>query len=324
MKANHMKKYAAVAGVIGGLLSAAGPAAAQQFPNRPIEIIVPFAPGGSIDITMRAIAPSLSKRLGQQVLVINKPGGGATIGMNQVAKAAPDGHTLGAASFAFAANPAVLDSIPFDTKKDFEPVTMVAKSPMIMVVNPQSPAKNVKEFIDWVKANPDKLNYGSVGVASSGHLMTELFLAKAGGLKMTHVPFTAGPLPPLSQNQTQLQIGPIPSTLPWVKDGRLRAIGVTSVEPDPTVPGVDPVSKTVAGFETFEWPGLVAPAGTPKAIIDRLQQEVAAVVAEPEIKERLAALGSVPVANKPEEFRAFINKEVDTWADLVKQLGKLK
>jgi tripartite-type tricarboxylate transporter receptor subunit TctC len=244
--------------------------------------------------------------------------------MNQVAKAAPDGYTLGAASFAFAANPVVLDNIPYDALKDFEPVTQVASSPMIMAVNPKSPAHNVKEFIDWVKANPGKLNYGSVGVGSSGHLMTELFLLKAGGLKMAHVPFTKGPLGPLSQDQTQLQFGPIPSTLPWVKDGRLRAIGVTSLEPDPTVPGADPVAKTIPGFTTFEWPALVAPAGTPKAVIDKLQKAVAETVAEPEVKARLIQLGSNPVASTPDQFRAFLKDQVQTWHEVGQQLGKIK
>jgi tripartite-type tricarboxylate transporter receptor subunit TctC len=190
-------------------------------------------------------------------------------------------------------------------------------------VNPSSPAKTVQEFIDWVKSKPGQLNYGSVGVGSSGHMMTELFLKRA-GLKMTHVPFTSGPLPPLAQNQIQLQFGPIPSTIPWVKDGRLRAIGVTSKDPDPTVPDLPTVSKTIPGFETFEWPGLVAPAGTPKEVIDKLQREVAAVLTEPEVKKKLAELGSTPVGDKPEEFAAFIKKEIATWDEIGRDLGMKK
>lgn len=315
---------AALVGVIGSLTLSLGPSAAADWPTRPIQIIVPFAAGGSIDITMRTIAPSLGKRLGQSVVVVNKPGGGATIGMNEVKTAKPDGYTLGAASFAFAANPVVLQHIPYDAEKDFEPVTQVASSPMIMLVNPKTPVKTVKEFIAWVKSKPPgSLNYGSVGVGSSGHLMTELFMART-GLKMAHVPFTHGPLGPLARGQTQLQIGPIPSCLPWVKDGRLRVIGVTSLKPDPSVPGVEPVSKTVPGFDTFEWPGLVAPKGTPKAIIDKIQKAVAATVQEPDVKNRLAKLGSQPVGSTPEQFRAFIKEQVDTWAKLGTQIKIVK
>jgi tripartite-type tricarboxylate transporter receptor subunit TctC len=311
--------------LLGTLLCvASGSSTAQQqaYPARPIEIIVPFAPGGSIDITMRTIAPSLGKRLGQSIVIINKPGGGATIGMNQVAKAPPDGYTLGAASFAFAANPVVLETIPYDALKDFAPITMVARSPMLMVVNPASPATTVQEFIDWAKSKPGELNYGSVGVGSSGHLITELFMARA-GIKMIHVPFTTGPLGPLAQGLIHLQFGPIPSTIPWVKDGRLRCIGVTSLDPDPTVPDIPPVSRTLPGFDTFEWPGLVAPAGTPRQIVDRIQKDVALTVAEPEVKERLAVLGSTSVADTPDEFRAFIEREVQTWARLGISTAKL-
>jgi tripartite-type tricarboxylate transporter receptor subunit TctC len=310
-----------IIGSLGCLFALSVPALGQQFPSKPIEIVVPFAPGGSIDITMRTIAPSLSKRLGQTVLVVNKPGGGATIGMNSVAKAAPDGHTLGAASFAFAANPSVLDSVPFDTVKDFEPVTLVARSPMLVLVNPKSPVTNLKEFIEWVKSKPGELNYGSVGMASSGHLISELFLARA-GLKMKHIPFTAGPLPQLAQGTIHLQIGPIPSSIPWVRDGRLRAIAVTSIAADPSVPELDPVSKTLPGFDTFEWPALVAPAGTPREIIERIQREVALTIAEPEIKERLAFLGSQGSGGPPEELRALVQKEMTMWAEVARDLKK--
>jgi tripartite-type tricarboxylate transporter receptor subunit TctC len=308
--------------VLGCFCLPVAPSAAQQaYPSQPVQIVVPFAPGGSIDITYRTIAPSLSKRLGQQVVVVNRPGGGATIGMNGVAKAAPDGHTLGAASFAFAANPGVLgDKMPYDSLKDFAPVTMVARSHMLMLVNPKTPVNTVQEFINYAKARPGELNFGSVGIASSGHLISELFASRA-GLKMIHVPFTKGPLGPLAQGQIQLQFGPIPSAIGWVKDGRLRAIGVTSTEPDPTVPGVPPVAATVPGFEAYEWPGLVAPAGTPREIIDQIQREVALTVAEPEVKARFATLGSLSVGNSPEEFAAFIRKEMALWDKVARSVA---
>ncbi|HEX9464881.1 MAG TPA: tripartite tricarboxylate transporter substrate binding protein [Alphaproteobacteria bacterium] len=302
-----------------------GPSAAQQpYPSRPVEIVVPFAAGGAIDIVFRTIGPSLSNRLGQRVIIVNKSGGGATIGMYAVARAAPDGYTLGAASFAFAANPAVLDNMGYDPIKDFQPVTLVARAPMMLLVNPETPARTVDEFIAWVRSKPPgTLNYGSVGVASSGHLMTELFLARA-GIKMTHVPYNGSPLPGLAQGDTHLQFSPISTSLPWMNDGRLRAVGVTSLDPEPNFPDLPPVSRTLAGFDTYEWPGLVAPAGTPRPIIDRLQREVAATVAEPEVKERFLALGFVPAGTTPEEFGAHIKKERELWAGVVRQLGPLR
>lgn len=326
MNTSRFKKFVigTLAGGLGGLMLGIAPSAAADWPSHPIQIIVPFAAGGSIDITMRTIAPGLGKRLGTSVVVVNKPGGGATIGMNEVAKAKPDGYTLGAASFAFAANPVVLQHIPYNELTDFQPVTQIAESPMIMLVNPKTPVKTVKEFIAWVKSKPaGSLNYGSVGVGSSGHLMTELFMAKT-GLKMKHVPFTHGPLGPLARGQTQLQIGPIPSCIPWVKDGRLRVIGVTSLKPDPTVPGVEPVSNTVPGFDTFEWPGLVAPKGTPMDIVNKIQKAVYETVHEPAVKERLAKLGSQPVGSTPDQFAAFIKNQVETWAKLGQQINMAK
>jgi tripartite-type tricarboxylate transporter receptor subunit TctC len=311
--------------IAAGLLAALGlvaPSSAQQsYPSRPIEIVVPFAAGGSIDITLRVIGPHLSKRLGQSVVILNKGGAGATLGMAYVARSAPDGYTFGAASFAFAANSAVLDKVSYDVIKDFEPVTMVARSPMMLLVNPKSPATTVQGFIDWVKSKPPgELNYGSVGVASSGHLITELFLSRA-GIKMTHVPYSTSPLPALAQGDIHLQFSPIPTSVPWIKDGRLRAIGVTSLDPDPNVPELAPVSATLPGFDAYEWPGLVAPAGTPRGIIERVQREIAQIVAEPEVKERLATLGSQGVGSTAEQFGAHIKKESALWAGVVRQLG---
>jgi tripartite-type tricarboxylate transporter receptor subunit TctC len=306
---------------LGAAFSVQQASAQQSYPSRPIEIVVPFAAGGSIDITIRIIGQRLAKRLGQSVVILNKAGAGATLGMAYVARSAPDGYTFGAASFAFAVNSTVLDKVSYDVLKDFEPVTMVARSPMVLLVNPKSPPTTVPEFIDWVKSKPpDELNYGSVGVASSGHLITELFLSRA-GLKMTHVPYSTGPLPALAQGDIHLQIGPIPSSIPWAKDGRLRAIGVTSLDVDPNVPELTPVSRTLPGFDAYEWPGLVAPAGTPRSIIDRIQGEIAQIVAEPEVKERLATLGSQGVGSTPEQFGAHIKKESALWADVVRQLG---
>lgn len=298
----------------------AGEAAAQAYPTKPVQMIVPFAPGGSIDITFRVIGPGLSERLGQSVVVVNRPGGAATIGMAAVAKAAPDGYTFGAASLAFAANPPFLaGKMPFDTEKDLVPVTQVAKSALAFLVNAEVPARSVKEFIALAKAKPGVLNYGSVGVASSGHLATALFESLS-GTRMTHVPYTSGPLPALVANQIQLQLGPIPSSMPFIKAGKLFALGVSSLAPDPSLPGVPTVAETVPGFEVSEWPGIVAPAGTPPAIINRIHSEVVRVLADGEVRKRLADLGSVPVGSTPDEFGKFIRKELNTWAKVAAEV----
>ncbi|OGA04788.1 MAG: hypothetical protein A3H35_09635, partial [Betaproteobacteria bacterium RIFCSPLOWO2_02_FULL_62_17] len=266
------------------------------------------------------IGPGLSERLGQPVVVLNRPGGAATIGMAVVAKSAPDGYTFGAASLAFAANPLFMaGKMPFDTEKDLVPVTQVAKSALAFLVNAQVPARSVKEFIELAKSKPGVLNYGSVGIASSGHLATALF-ASLSGVKMTHVPYTTGPLPALVANQIQLQLGPIPSSMPFIKAGKLFALGVTSLTPDPSLPGVPTVAESVPGFEVSEWPGIVAPAGTPGSIISRVQQEVVNVLAAPDVRKRLADLGSEPVGSTPEKFGKHIRKELGIWAKVAAEV----
>jgi tripartite-type tricarboxylate transporter receptor subunit TctC len=306
--------------VLGAATLACGGVSAQNYPTKPIQMVVPFAPGGSIDITFRVISPGLSERLGQPVVVLNRPGGAATIGMAVVAKSAPDGYTFGAASLAYAANPPfMVGKMPFDTEKDLVPVTQVAKSALAFLVNAEVPARSVKEFIALAKAKPGVLNYGSVGVASSGHLATALFESLS-GTRMTHVPYNSGPLPALVANQIQLQLGPIPSSMPFIKAGKLFALGVSSLTPDPSLPGVPTVAESVPGFEVSEWPGIVAPAGTPAAIINRMQSEVVRVLADPEVRKRLSDVGSVPVGSTPDEFGKFIRKELTTWAKVAAEV----
>jgi tripartite-type tricarboxylate transporter receptor subunit TctC len=295
--------------------------AEEPFPARTIQIIVPFAAGGSIDVTFRLVAPLLARRLGQSVVVVNRPGGGATIGMNEVAKASPDGYTLGAASLSFAANTSLLKSVPYDPLRDFEPITMVSRSPSLLLVNPTTPARTVAEFVDWVRSKPpNSLNYSSVGVGSSGHLFGALFLSRT-GLKMTHVPFTDNAFAPLAQGLVQMLFGPIPSSMPWLRDGKLRALAVTSLDADASVPDLPPLSRTLPGFEAFEWPGLVAPKGTPRAIIDRIQRDIVATLADPELRKRLASLGAEPVGDTPDEFRVFIAKQTAIWTQVVHEIG---
>jgi tripartite-type tricarboxylate transporter receptor subunit TctC len=322
MKGTQLK-LSALAGAVGLAASVlVGSAVAQDYPNRPIEVVVPFAAGGSIDITFRAIAPGLSEELGQQVLIVNKPGAAATLGMNEVAKAQPDGYTLGAASFAFAVQKLVMDNVPYNPLTDFEFVTQIGQSPMLLVTYPDAPAKSVDEFIAWAKSKPGELNFGSVGAGSSGHLMTELFAQRA-GLEMIHVPFTKGPLGALARGDIHMQIAPIPSVLPWVKDGRLKALGVTSLKPYSTVSDLPPIANTMEGFNTFEWPSLVAPKGTPKAIVDKIRNAVNKVVDAPEMQEKFAALGTDPVGGTPEELAAFVKEQVELWEKTAQTLSKV-
>lgn len=210
--------------------------------------------------------------------------------------------------------------MPFDSVKDFEPVTMVARQPLLMVVNPVLGVKSVQEFINYAKARPGQLNYGSVGIASSGHLITALFEQLA-GLKMVHVPITPLPLPSLVSNQIQLQFAPVPVAMPFTKVGRLLALGVTTLKPDPLLPGIPPVADTVPGFESYEWPGLVVKSGTPRAIINQLQKAVATVIAKPEVKALLESVSAQPVGSTPAEFRAFIKKEMTTWEKVARQVS---
>jgi tripartite-type tricarboxylate transporter receptor subunit TctC len=302
-------------------LSAGTAFAQQSYPSRPIQIIIPFAAGGSIDITFRLLAPLLSKELGQSVVVVNRPGGAATIGMNEVAKSAPDGYTLGAASFSFAVDPSLLKNMPYDPLTDFAPITMVSRSPTLLLVNPKTPAHTVQQFIDWVKSKPPgSLNYGSVGVGSSGQLFAAFFLSRA-GLQMVHVPSTNGAFASVAEGLTQLLFGPIPSSMPWLHDGRLRAIAVTSLKPDPSVPNLPTVAQTLPGFQAFEWPSLVAPKGTPQPIIDRIRQAVVLALADANAKKRLFTLGSEPVGSTPEQLHNFIADQIKTWATVVKQVG---
>jgi tripartite-type tricarboxylate transporter receptor subunit TctC len=312
---------ARVLGVLMLLAAAPGTTAAQTFPNRPVQIIIPFAAGGSIDITFRIVAPALAEQVGQPVLIVNKPGAGATIGMNAVATAAPDGHTLGAASHAFAANPTFMaGKMPFNPEKDLVPVTMVARSAMVVLVHPAVPARTMPELIAYAKANPGKINYGSVGIASSGHVFTAL-LESIADVRMTHVPYNTGPLPGLAAGDIQLQFSPIPSALGFIKSGKVVPIAVTSLEPDPALPGVPTVAQTLPGFDVFEWPALVAPAGTPAPVIWRIHQEVVRALAKAEVRAKLEAAGSTPVGSSPEEFGEFLKRQMALWA---KVAGEIK
>jgi tripartite-type tricarboxylate transporter receptor subunit TctC len=295
----------------------------QAFPTRTIRAIVPYAPGGSTDVVMRVLAPRMSEILGQQVIVENRPGGSSTIGLDFAAKAQPDGHTMGVANISFGANPSLIRKMPFDSEKDLLPVSLFSMVTLVMAVHPSVPAKTVKDLIALAKAQPGAMNYASAGNASANHLATERFNS-ATGIKMTHVPYKGGgpAVIALLSGETALLFATIPSSVQHIKTGKLRALGVSSLKRSVALPDVPSVAEAgVPGFEANEWNGGLVPAGTPRAVIDRLYQAVAKAAAIPEVRERIIALGAEPVAGTPEAFGVFIKSEFVTWAKIIREVG---
>lgn len=308
----------------------AQPAHAQDaWPNKPIRIVVPFAPGGTTDILARAIAPELTKVLGQSVIVDNKPGAGGNVGADLVAKAAPDGYTfLMGTVGTHGINKSLYAKLPYDPQKDFAPVTLVAGVPNVMVMNAdkaqQLGIRNAADFVTWAKANPGKLNMASSGNGTSIHLAGELFKSRT-GVFMTHIPYRgSGPaLMDMVGGNADVMFDNLPSALPHIKSGKLTAFAVTSAQRSSVLPDVPTVEQaaSLAGFEASSWFGLLAPAGTPAAVVNRVQQETAKALASPAIKEKLQAQGAIPSGNTPQEFAQLIDAEIKKWADVVKASG---
>jgi len=298
-------------------------AAAQNYPVKPVRVIVPFAPGGSTDVVFRILAPRLTESLGQPLLVDNRPGGGATIGMDLVAKSAPDGYTLGVANISFGANPSLLAKLPYDTARDFAPVTLVSIVTMVLAVHPSVPPRSVKQFLALAKAKPDGMNYASAGNASATHLAFERF-KHASGAKVLHVPYKGGGPAVVSvvSGETMTLFATIPSAIQHFQSGRLVPLGVSSAKRNPALPNLPTISEAgVPGYEAIEWQGVVVPAGTPGPVVGRLHQAFAKVVTMPEMKERLAAMGSDAAGSTPDELAAFIRSELAGWAKVIKESG---
>jgi tripartite-type tricarboxylate transporter receptor subunit TctC len=309
--------------VLSASVCGIAPCAAQNYPTKTIRVIVPFAPGGSTDVVFRIVAPRLGENLGQTVIVDNRPGGAATIGMDLAAKAPPDGYTLGVANLSFGANPFIIAKMPFDTEKDLVPVSLVSLVPMVLSLHPSVPARTVKEFIALAKSRPGTLNYASAGNASANHLATELFNYMT-GTKLVHVPYKGGGPAVISivSGETAILFATIPSSVQHLKSGKLVGLGVSTRRRDPALPDIPTIAEAgVPGYDVAEWNGVMAPAGTPPAIIARLHQEIVKTLALPEIKERFAGVGAHPVGNTPQEFSAFIKKELATWSKVVKTAG---
>jgi tripartite-type tricarboxylate transporter receptor subunit TctC len=299
------------------------PAAGQEYPNRAIRLMVPYPPGGTTDVLSRLIADKLSKSWGQPVVVDNRPGGNSMIATNAVAKAAPDGYTIGMFLTTLAVNPFVMKYLPYDTMHDLTPVSLVAIVPGLMVTNSETPAKNLQDVIKLAKANPGKLNYGSPGAGTSGHLSMELLKYRA-GIDIQHVPFKGGAPSVLGllENQVQFLIGGPPSIMPFVMSGKFKAIGVTTAHRLKALPDTPTIAEQgLKGYDTFEWYGIFTTGGTPKPIVDRLNKEIARIIATPEMQQKFADQGAEAESKSPEEFRKFVQNEMDKWKPLVKAIN---
>jgi tripartite-type tricarboxylate transporter receptor subunit TctC len=298
-------------------------ACAQQYPSKPIRLVVGFAAGGPSDVAARTIAQKLTEKWGQQVIVDIRPGAGGNIATEIVAKAPADGYTLLEPAFAHAANPFLYSKLPFDAVKDFAPVLLFASIANVLVIHPSLPVHSVKELIAFAKAHPGQLTMGSSGNGTASHLASELMNYMA-GIKTTHVPYKG--LAPahtdLMGGQLSMLFDGIVTGMPAVKAGRLRALAVTTAKRWQGTPDIPTMSEAgLAGFEVNSWYGLLAPAGTPRDIITRLNSEVSRALREPDARERLYSIGAEPMNNTPEEFAAYINAEMAKWSKVIKAAG---
>jgi tripartite-type tricarboxylate transporter receptor subunit TctC len=298
-------------------------ASAQDYPTRPVRVIVPFSPGGAVDGPMRLVAQELSKRWNQQVVVENKPGAGATIGTEIVAKSAPDGYTLLLASQTNAISATLYQKLPFDPIEDFAPITLIGREPGVLVVNPVLPVKTLPEFVAYVKARPGQVDYASSGNGSGQHLFMAM-LASMTGMQLSHVPYKGS-----GQATTDLLAGQVMASIPGtagmvghIKAGKLRPLAVTGATRSPQLPDVPTVAEQgVAGYEAYVWMGLLAPKGTPPPVIDKIYRDVKEVLATNEVKSYMATAGIEIVGSTPAEFGAFFRQERTQWAKIIKETG---
>jgi tripartite-type tricarboxylate transporter receptor subunit TctC len=306
-------------------VAAIEPAAAQSadnYPNRPVKLVVGFAAGGPTDLLARIIGQWLTDRLGQQFVVENRPGAGSNLATEAVVNAAPDGYTILIIATGNAINTSFYDKLPFDFVRDIAPVAGLARVPSVMAINPQVPAKTVAEFITYAKANPGKINAASGGTGTAVHLAAELFKTMA-GVELVHVPYRglAPALTDLISGQVQLMFGDMPSSIQHVRAGSVRALAVTTAARSPVMPDLPTVAETVPGYEASAWFGLGVPKGTPAAIVAKLNREVNAGLTDPKLSERIAQIGAAPIIVSPPEFETFIAAETKKWASAVKASG---
>jgi tripartite-type tricarboxylate transporter receptor subunit TctC len=318
------RRAAVFAALVGGTASVvAAHAATPVYPDRPVRIIVPLAPGGGSDYTARFIGTRLSERVGQPVVVDNRPAASGIVGTDLVAKANPDGYTLLLAYSTHAQSAQLFNKLPYDPIKDFAPITIVILTPLTMQLHPSVPAKSVKEFIAYAKQNEGKLNYGSSGPGSSPHLTTELFNSMA-GIRMTHVPYKGVGQYITAQlgNEIQFSFANMFTTMPHWKAGRLRLVatgGSKRLEAMPDLPTI--AESGVPGFESVTWYGFMAPAKTPRAVVNKLQQEIHAITFTPDVKKQFIDQGNEPLADSPEDFAKIMKVDADKWGAIGKKLG---
>ena len=296
---------------------------AQQYPSRPIRFVMAYPPGGSSDALARPIANEMTKGLGQPVLLEYKPGGGSTIGADFTAKSPPDGYTIVLLLTAHAVNATLMPKLPYDTMRDFTPITLAAVAPLVVEVNAQSPIRTLRELIDAARSNKGKINYASAGPGNTSHLAVELFKMTV-GVDMTHVPYKgSGPaITAILGREVDLMFDAIGSSLPQIQAGRFRALAVTTATRSPVLPGVPTVQEAgVPGFDVSVWYGVFAAAGTPQPIVQKLNAEFIRAMNVPEVKERVEALGYQVVGSTPAQLDAHVRSEITRWARVVKEAG---
>ena len=301
---------------------ATAPVLAQSYPTKPIRMLVGFAPGGGVDVSARTVGIPLSAALGQTVVVDNRPGAAGNIAADMVAKAVPDGYTLLMANSTIS-NPTLFRSLPFDIRKDLEPVGLIALGPSVLVVHPSLPARSVKEFIAYAKSQPGKLAYGSGGIGNITHLEMELFNTMT-GTRMTHVPYkgTAPAIIGLVSGETQVLFSSIPSALGQVRAGKIRALGVTILKRSSVLPDVPTIDEAgVKGYDAASWYAVLAPAGTPKSVVAQLGKEIVKVMAIPDVRAKFANDGFEPAGTGPAEFGKFLREELAKWEKAIKAAG---
>lgn len=306
------------------MCAATGISAAQDYPTKPIRIIVQFTPGTSTDILARIVAQKMSEHWGQQVIVDNRPGAGAVIGTEMGAKATPDGYTLTmAVSSAFGINPTLYSKLPYDAIRDFAPISTLGLTPQTLVANPSAAFKTAKEFVAAANDKPAQINYASLGSGSTSHLTMEMFRATA-GIKLNHVPFkgSADAHTQLMGGQIPVMFDAIPATQPHVKSGKLRGLGIATLKRSPFLPDLPTIAESgYPGFEAVGWIGIAAPAKTPPAVLDKLNAEMVRILNQPDVKERLSTLAFTPVGDTRAQFAAYMKSEIAKWGKAVRESG---
>jgi tripartite-type tricarboxylate transporter receptor subunit TctC len=316
------RQFLQFAGLAAALPALSRPALAQAYPTRPVKLVVAFTAGGTTDLLARLLATPLSERLGQQVVIENKPGGGTNIAIQSVINSAPDGYTLAMTFATNTINPSLYKSLPFDFQRDMAPVSGLADLPLVLVVNNDVPAKNVAEFVGYAKAKPDKVTFASFGARTISHLAMELLKTSA-GFEFVHVPYPGGPqiITDLISGRVQAGMDALPNSLAHIWSGGVRALAVMSPQRNPAIPNVPAISETIPGIGINAGTGIGAPSKTPPEIVERLNRDINACLADPTLKSRYADVGAVPIILTPAEARARIASDTEKWRKVIEQAG---